>query len=185
LACAHENQPYIIPVYLTYHLSSDGDPCFYGFTTTGQKIEWMRNNPLVCVEVEKVFAYDQWISIIATGRYEELPLLPALETGRLPAQSESCQKEHGDAGCDNEAWKFLKANPMWQEPGSTAWTVPAHRLSAEQLIPVFYRIRIDCLTGHQSSRELKDATSSLAPVPVSLANRAGNDSPRALPDGIP
>ena len=51
LACAHENQPYVVPVYLVFHASS-GEECFYGFTTPGQKVEWMRSNPLVCVEMD-------------------------------------------------------------------------------------------------------------------------------------
>ena len=62
LACAHENQPYVVPVYLAYHEASG---CLYGFTTPGQKVEWMRANPLVCVEVDEVAAYDQWVSVIA------------------------------------------------------------------------------------------------------------------------
>src|SRR5271157_1510903 len=70
LACAHENQPYVVPVYLAYDEASG---CLYGFTTPGQKVEWMRANPLVCVEVDKIAADDRWVSIIAFGRYEELP----------------------------------------------------------------------------------------------------------------
>jgi uncharacterized protein len=50
LACAFNNQPYVVPVYLAYHEPSEGEACFYGFTTVGQKVDWMRANPLVCVE---------------------------------------------------------------------------------------------------------------------------------------
>src|ERR1700683_151969 len=90
LACAHENQPYVVPVYLAYHESSSGDAYLYGFTTLGQKVVWMRANPLVCVEVDEVTALDQWVSIIATGRYEELPNIPGSngEPGRAPERSE-------------------------------------------------------------------------------------------------
>jgi len=70
LACAQENQPYVVPVYLAYDEVSG---CLYGFTTCGQKIEWMRANPLACVEVDEVAANDQWRSLVAIGRYEELP----------------------------------------------------------------------------------------------------------------
>ena len=31
--------------------------CLYGFTTPGQKVEWMRANPLVCVEVKQGAAH--------------------------------------------------------------------------------------------------------------------------------
>jgi len=47
--------------------------CPYAFTTCGQKIEWMRANPLICVEVDEVAADDQWRSLVAIWRYEELP----------------------------------------------------------------------------------------------------------------
>src|SRR6202521_4793488 len=82
LACAHENQPYIVPVYLAYHEAS---ACLYGFTTPGQKVEWMRANPLVCVEVDEVAAHDQWVSVIARGRYEELPETPGSDGASLRA----------------------------------------------------------------------------------------------------
>src|SRR5665213_3337694 len=83
LACSHENQPYVVPVYLTYHEASE---CLYGFTTPGQKVEWMRANPLVCIEVGDIAAYDQWVSVIATGRYEELRERSASDGGHLRAQ---------------------------------------------------------------------------------------------------
>ena len=52
----------VVPVYLAYDEASG---CLYGFTTPGQKVEWMRANPLVCVEVDEIAAYDQWVSVIA------------------------------------------------------------------------------------------------------------------------
>src|ERR1022692_4174617 len=133
LACAHENQPYVVPVYLAYHEASG---CLYGFTTPGQKVEWMRANPLVCVEVDEVAAYDQWVSVIAFGRYEELPEVPGSDgaRGRAPERSDSRPDE-----CDDErgrAWQALKSDPMWDEPGRTAWAARAHRDSAELLIPI-------------------------------------------------
>src|ERR1019366_6022697 len=109
LACAHENQPYVVPVYLAYHQPSSGEACLYGFTTLGQEVAWMRANPLVCVEVDEVAAYDQWVSVITIGRYEEWPETPVSDgaRGRLPDQSDTRQRE-----CDNEAWQVLKTHPM-------------------------------------------------------------------------
>jgi len=68
LACAHENQPYIVPIYFAYEPDH-----LYGFATMGQKIEWMRLNPLVCVEVDEIHSDVDWTSIVVKGRYEELP----------------------------------------------------------------------------------------------------------------
>src|SRR5271163_4549511 len=88
LACAHENQPYIVPVYLAYDEASE---CLYGFTTPGQKVEWMRSNPLVCVEVDEIRDYDQWVTAIVFGRYEELPATPG-RNGIRPRPSERPQQ---------------------------------------------------------------------------------------------
>ena len=62
LACARDNQPYVVPIYFVYE-----EPYLYGFTTLGQKIEWMRSNPLVCVELDEVESYEQWMSILVFG----------------------------------------------------------------------------------------------------------------------
>src|SRR5947207_9265572 len=120
LACAHENQPYVVPVYLAYDEASG---CLYGFTTPGQKIEWMRANPLVCVEVDEVEAHDQGVSVIVFGRYEELT--PGSDGARVRAQerprlvgeampawsADRRQRQCVDEGCDEErerAWQVLK-----------------------------------------------------------------------------
>ena len=42
LACVRDNQPYVVPMYVACH-----EKYIYGFTTLGQKAEWMRSNPLV------------------------------------------------------------------------------------------------------------------------------------------
>jgi nitroimidazol reductase NimA-like FMN-containing flavoprotein (pyridoxamine 5'-phosphate oxidase superfamily) len=51
LACARHNQPYVVPIHVDFH----GD-ALYGYATLGQKIEWMRQNPLVCLEVSRQVA---------------------------------------------------------------------------------------------------------------------------------
>lgn len=56
LACSQENQPYVVPVSLAYDEASG---CLYGFTTPGQKLAWMRVNPLICVEVDEITAFDK------------------------------------------------------------------------------------------------------------------------------
>ena len=69
LARTQEAQPYVVPVHFAYD-----DNALYSFATVGQKIEWMRANPLVCVEVDEVVGQQQWVSVIVFGRYEELPV---------------------------------------------------------------------------------------------------------------
>jgi uncharacterized protein len=177
LACAHENQPYVVPVYLVYYEPFDGEACLCGLTTPGQKIAWMRANPLVCVEVDEVAAYDQWVSIIAFGHYEELPETPGRDEERLRAQEEPRLVDEGPQigearpeiteGPDERfwAWQVLKTHPVWGEPAGSAWAARAHRGSAEPFIPVYYRIRIDRVTGHEATRDARDAISYTVQAP--------------------
>ena len=171
LACAHDNQPYVVPVYLAYHQSSSGEKCLYGFTTPGQKVNWMRANRQVCVEVDEVAAYDQWVSVIAIGRYEELSEIAGSdsERGRAPERSDSRLHERSDEeGGDDQgerAWHALKTHPMWQEPGNAAWAARAHRDSSKPLVPIFYRIRIDHVSGHEATRDAKGPISYAVPAP--------------------
>lgn len=174
LACAHENQPYIVPVYLVYHEPSDGEACLYGFTTPGQKVDWMRANPLVCVEVDKVEAYDRWVSVIAIGRYEELPEThsarlwtqerPLQVHETMPAWSAGSRHSEGYDDERERAWQVLKTHPSWWEPGCTAWAARVHRDAAEPFISVYYRIRIDGVTGHEATPDPRDATADAVPA---------------------
>jgi hypothetical protein len=178
LACARENQPYVVPVYLVYHEESG---CLYGFTVPGQKVEWMRANPLVCVEVDEIATYDQWVSVIATGRYEELPETPEGEvsplraTGRPqhvgetipPWSADSRHGQYDDEASNDErkrAWQILKTHPLWEEPGCASWTARAHHDSAERVIFIYYRIQIDRITGHQATRDARDMIPDAVPA---------------------
>lgn len=127
LACARENQPYVVPINFAF----DGS-YFYGFTTLGKKVEWMRSNPLVCLEVDEVSNPNQWASIVASGRYEELPDEPAYEKARKRAHA------------------FLQKRAMWWEP---AYISQEHRDQPHSLTPIFYRIRIDSVTGHRANSD--------------------------------
>jgi nitroimidazol reductase NimA-like FMN-containing flavoprotein (pyridoxamine 5'-phosphate oxidase superfamily) len=121
LACAREGQPYIIPT----HLDFDGD-CLYGFATLGQKIEWMRINPLVCFEAADVVAQTQWSSVVVFGHYEELPDSPEFQEARQLAQ------------------RLFQRRPMWWEPAM----IPLELHGART--PILFRIRIDQMTGRRS-----------------------------------
>jgi nitroimidazol reductase NimA-like FMN-containing flavoprotein (pyridoxamine 5'-phosphate oxidase superfamily) len=125
LACARDNQPYIVPIYFAF-----GGIDIYGFTTEGQKVEWMRANPQVCLEIDERISHNQWLSIIVFGRYEELPAQPQYDAERI------------------EAHRLLKRRAMWWEP---AYISDAHRDRFHSIEPVFYRIRIDRMTGHRAT----------------------------------
>ena len=124
LACARDNQPYVVPTNFAF----DGR-YLYGFTTLGQKAEWMRSNPLVCFEIDEVKNHNQWMSVIVFGQYEELPDAPENEMVR------------------RHAYAFLQKRVMWWEP---AYISQQHRDQPHSLTPIFFRISIDKMTGHRA-----------------------------------
>ena len=69
LACCHMNQPYVVPVSFTY---DSRQACVFSFSSLGRKVEWMRKNPNVCLEVEDVDDRFNWTTVVVFGRYDEI-----------------------------------------------------------------------------------------------------------------
>jgi nitroimidazol reductase NimA-like FMN-containing flavoprotein (pyridoxamine 5'-phosphate oxidase superfamily) len=128
LACVKADQPYIVPVHFSY----DGQH-LYGVSTLGQKIEWMRSNPLVCLEIDERTSHFQWMSIVVHGRYEEIPDSP----------------EYGHAR--GHELEVLQKRTMWWEPAC----VPSERRG--QRPPIFYRINIKQMTGRRVTLDAIEA----------------------------
>lgn len=120
LGCCFDNRPYIVPIFFAFE--SD---YLYVLSTLGQKIEWMRQNPNVCVLVDRITGETQWASVIVNGSYQEL-VEPRFTEER------------------NRARKLLEGRARW-------WQNPLaeRRLkSNEELIdPLFFRIHVDSLSG--------------------------------------
>jgi len=146
LACARENQPYVVPIYFVYH-----EPYLYGFTTLGQKVEWMRSNPLVCVEVDEVEGSDNWTSIVIFGQYEELSEAPEWEErphGHQPEHRKTARPTLTSSPERLHAYTLLQKHAEWWEPGSASGT---QRNPEQRLTPVFYRIHIGRITGRRAT----------------------------------
>jgi nitroimidazol reductase NimA-like FMN-containing flavoprotein (pyridoxamine 5'-phosphate oxidase superfamily) len=123
LACAHEGQPYITPIHCVYD-----DNYLYGFSTLGQKITWMRNNPLVCVLAEELISPQDWTSVIVLGKYEELP-----DIGPY-----AIHRQH--------AYDLLQRRAMWWEPGYAETVL---RGKARPMQFLYFRIHIEQISGHR------------------------------------
>jgi uncharacterized protein len=123
LACAREGQPYITPIYYAYD-----DNCLYSFSTLGQKISWMRANPLVCVEADELVSPQDWATVIVLGKYEELLDTPQYEVYR------------------RRAYDLLQGRPVWWEPGYVKTVLHAKPRPME---PMYFRIHIDQISGHR------------------------------------
>jgi uncharacterized protein len=127
LACARDNQPYIVPVQFFFDGERGG---VYSFATVGQKVQWMRSNPLVCLEVDEIVDKDHWQSVVAFGRYEEL------------------KGSHDEADAMRRAQDLFEQRHEWWLPGR------ARLRSADPEPAVFYRIRIERMTGRRAARNI-------------------------------
>jgi nitroimidazol reductase NimA-like FMN-containing flavoprotein (pyridoxamine 5'-phosphate oxidase superfamily) len=157
LGCARENQPYVVPIYYAYEKGSDGESYLYGFTSVGQKIDWMRANPLVCVEFDEVVDFDQWESVIAFGRYEELyDGAAGGPTVRAPMRATSMSTDNEEPQPWRRAHELLRERKTWWQPGVAAFAASEHRDHSQTFAPLYYRIHIERITGHRAVPESRD-----------------------------
>jgi hypothetical protein len=120
LGCCLNDQPYVVPVGFAY------EPDFiYVFATLGKKIEWMRANPKVCLQVDEAEGKSDWVSVIANGEYQELPE-PKFTEERAHARS-----------------LLQKRNHWWLN----ALAERRIQMRDHDIKPVFFRIRIQSLSG--------------------------------------
>ena len=123
LGCSLDNQPYVVPVGFSY------EPGYiYIFSTLGKKIEWMRNNPKVCLQADEVGNRSNWESVIVTGTYLEL---------REPQYS--AERQH--------ALERLKQySDYWEAPLAER----REQASDLEIETVFFRIEIGSMSGLRS-----------------------------------
>lgn len=67
LGCSSAEQVYVVPI--TYVFDEKG---IYAHTREGQKIDMMRGNPKVCLQVDRITSLSHWQSVIIQGTFEEL-----------------------------------------------------------------------------------------------------------------
>ena len=125
LGCARDNQPYVVPFFFYLDPAED---FLYSFSVLGQKVEWMRLNPKVCVEVDEVVDRDNWTAVVAFGRYQELDDSSATADAR------------------HRANELLQLHAAWWLPGGLK-PDSAH----ERRTPLLYRIQIERLTGRRAT----------------------------------
>jgi nitroimidazol reductase NimA-like FMN-containing flavoprotein (pyridoxamine 5'-phosphate oxidase superfamily) len=101
----------------------------------------MRSNPLVCVELDEVEEGDQWMSIVVFGSYEELSDTSEQDHLHSPAWRTTWPDQER-----SHAHKLLQQYADWWKPGCASYI---HRNSEEPLKPIFYRIRIDRISGRR------------------------------------
>ncbi len=126
LGCSLDNQPYVIPVGIAY------EPDYiYVFATFGKKIEWMRANPKVCVQVDELKGQSDWVSVIANGEYQEL---------EEPRYTD--ERAH--------ARKLMETRHHWW---LNAMAERRIQVRDQEIAPIFFRIRISSITGLRATSD--------------------------------
>ena len=92
LACAKNNEPYVVPVHFAFH---EGEIFIY--TTEGKKSAIIDTNPRICLQAEEVTDNENWQSIIIDGvaeriresveRHRILKIIAAINPTLTPAVS--------------------------------------------------------------------------------------------------
>lgn len=124
LACARRNIPYIVPVQ--YACSGDK---LYVFTLPGKKLEIMRENPHVCVQIDQLKNKHSWKSVVVDARFTDL-------------SAEECREEK------DQAWSLLAQHADWWEPGALKPT--AKLADSPSGIHIFFALEIVDVSGRKT-----------------------------------
>jgi len=67
IACCDQFRPYIVPISYAY----DGQD-IYCQSTEGKKVQYMRDNPNICFQIDFAKDFSNWQSVVIYGKFEEL-----------------------------------------------------------------------------------------------------------------
>lgn len=123
LACSLEDQPYVVPTCFVYEPEH-----LYVFSTLGQKIKWMRQNPKVCLQTDQLGDQSNWTSVVLNGKFVEL--------------RESAEKEHARE-------RLAKFSDWWLTPLAER----REHTSDLSIEPIFFRIDIASMSGLRAMSE--------------------------------
>jgi uncharacterized protein len=125
LACSLNGEPYVVPISFAYEPGR-----IYVFSTVGQKVKWMRQNPRVCLQADEIRGYGEWMSVIVNGAYQEL--------------HDPEQKDH--------ARNLLSKRSQWWLNSLAERRELSGDLAVE---PVFFCIKVASMSGLRSEPESK------------------------------
>ncbi len=134
--CSQDDQPYVVPINYVYEQGE-----IYIYTTAGMKSEIVKQNPLVCLQVEEYREDGGWRSVVVAGEAHQIE----------------------DAFEREKAVEIIRAsNPMLLPALALKWKNDWLRSNVE----VVFRIKIRTMTGLTSS-EVKIAATSASPATAS------------------
>lgn len=121
IACSLNDQPYVVPI----GFSCESPNHIYIFSTFGKKIEWMRRNPKVCLQVDEIANRSNWSSVVVEGKFVE-----------LSEPEYTAQKQRAIEKLQEFSW-------WWKTPLAQR----RETVSDISVQPIFFRIDIVSMTG--------------------------------------
>lgn len=116
-----DNKPYITPMMFAFNAGA-----LYSFTTDGQKVAAMRKNADICIMFDQIRSLTNWSTVLVHGTYREL----AEDSGKTAVAA------------------ILEARPQWWEPAYVRTIMKDG--TARGLSPIYFRVDINRLSGHQA-----------------------------------
>ena len=132
LGCHADGKTYVVPVSYAY----DGD-YIYMRSFEGMKLEMMRKNPNVCLQVDKIEDMADWQSVIVWGTFEELTDLKEREKGLNALLSRILPNIVSD---------MAKLSPEWPFPTD----------DLNKIDGIVYRIHIKEMTGRSEKLDREE-----------------------------
>lgn len=115
LGCISGNRPYVVPIRYVYQKR-----VFYRFSLPGKKIDSLRFNPRVCVQVEQLVTSEEWKSVLLEGLYRELPD-DEKDHGDICAPGSSCRSAATGGNRAPTSLKGLRIRMRKRGRSSIAW----------------------------------------------------------------
>lgn len=129
IGCSSGQRIYVVPVTYVY----DGESVI-GHTVEGMKIDFLRENPACCFEVDDIKDISDWESVIAWGTFEEL-------------KGEEAQK-----ASDLLMNRIAPIVPDDTSQSHRMGPLPTGRQATFEKNPIIYRIRIKEKSGRFERR---------------------------------
>jgi nitroimidazol reductase NimA-like FMN-containing flavoprotein (pyridoxamine 5'-phosphate oxidase superfamily) len=124
IGCHAGGVTYVVPISYAYY-----DNCIYAYSGKGMKIDFMKQNPNVCFQIDDTRDLTNWQSVICWGKFEEM--------------STPSQRKEALEKLNNRILPLLSSETMHI---TSDWPF-ADGGEKDRIGGVFYRIRLTDKTG--------------------------------------